>query len=228
MEGDHPDTVPGFMMQSQNFVLKFITGLQKGVVSKLLEMETDWLVQAGSFVLLMCILMPKLMVNAPLTWRVVFRFDMMEIMLSRLEDEPTNRERCLLVSLSSHLTCPWKVWRDLRERSWALGLASAWRGYAQPGDQSEDYQSSIEIKSFLDFFKTMQVELEEHLYKKMVGNPRNMQQHPPKTGENWYDYGDNLIRYDMVWWPDRWFTILHLTCFKPRSSGFKEVCQVDV
>ena len=44
MEGDHPDTVPGFMMQSQNFVLKFITGLQKGVVSKLLEMETDWLV----------------------------------------------------------------------------------------------------------------------------------------------------------------------------------------
>ena len=50
------------MMQSQNFVLKFITGLQKGVVSKLLEMETDW-------------------------------FDMMEIMLSRLEDEPTNQER---------------------------------------------------------------------------------------------------------------------------------------
>ena len=71
MEGDHPDTVPGFMMQSQNFVLKFISGLQKGVVSKLLEMETDWLVQAGSFVLLMCILMPKLMVNAPLTWRGV-------------------------------------------------------------------------------------------------------------------------------------------------------------
>ena len=67
MEGDHPDTVPGFMMQSQNFVLKFISGLQKGVVSKLLEMETDWLVQAGSFVLLMCILMQKLMVNAPLT-----------------------------------------------------------------------------------------------------------------------------------------------------------------
>ena len=48
MEGDHPDTVPGFMMQSQNFVLKFITGLQKGVVSKLLEMETDWLVHGDS------------------------------------------------------------------------------------------------------------------------------------------------------------------------------------
>ena len=62
MEGDHRDTVPGFTMQSQNFVLKFITGLQKGVVSKLLEMETDW-------------------------------FDMMEIMLSRLEDEPNERER---------------------------------------------------------------------------------------------------------------------------------------
>ena len=42
MEGDHPDTVPGFTMQSQNFVLKFVTGLQKGGVSKLLEMETDW------------------------------------------------------------------------------------------------------------------------------------------------------------------------------------------
>ena len=62
MEADHPDTLPGFTMQSQNFVLKFITGLQKGAVSKLLEMETDW-------------------------------FDMMEIMLSRLEDEPTNQER---------------------------------------------------------------------------------------------------------------------------------------
>ena len=48
MEGDHPDTVPGFMMQSQNFVLKFITGLQKGVVSKLLEMDTDWLVHGDS------------------------------------------------------------------------------------------------------------------------------------------------------------------------------------
>ena len=44
MEVDHPDTVPGFMMQSQNFVLKFITGMQKGVISKLLEMETDWFV----------------------------------------------------------------------------------------------------------------------------------------------------------------------------------------
>ena len=48
MEGDHPDTVPGFMMQSQNFVLKFITGLQKGVVSKLLEMDTDWSVHGDS------------------------------------------------------------------------------------------------------------------------------------------------------------------------------------
>ena len=42
MEVDHPDTVPGFTMQSQNFVLKFVTGMQRGLVSHLLEMETDW------------------------------------------------------------------------------------------------------------------------------------------------------------------------------------------
>ena len=86
MEGDHPDTLPGFMMQSQNFVLKFITGLQKGVVSKLLEMETDWLVCAVPQVdVEMFVLIEMLM--------LMFRFDMMEIMLSRLEDEPTNQER---------------------------------------------------------------------------------------------------------------------------------------
>ena len=28
---DQPDTLPGFKMQSEHFVLKFITGLQKGV-----------------------------------------------------------------------------------------------------------------------------------------------------------------------------------------------------
>ena len=83
MEGDHPDTVPGFMMQSQNFVLKFITGLQKGVVSKLLEMETDWLV----FMLMLTLKLLMLMLM------LMFRFDMMEIILSRLEDEPTNQER---------------------------------------------------------------------------------------------------------------------------------------
>ena len=61
MEVDHPDTVPGFMMQSQNFVLKFITGLQKGVVSKLLEMETDWLV--FMLMLTLKLLMLMLMLN---------------------------------------------------------------------------------------------------------------------------------------------------------------------
>ena len=39
---DRPDTVPGFTMQSENFYMKFITGLQCGVSSKLLEYETDW------------------------------------------------------------------------------------------------------------------------------------------------------------------------------------------
>ena len=76
---DQQDTMPGFKMQSKNFVLKFITGLQKGVCSKLLEFETDW-------------------------------YDMMEILLSRLEDEPVNQHKFqvtiffrLLVVLSSLL-----------------------------------------------------------------------------------------------------------------------------
>ena len=60
VEEEQPDTLPGFKMQSENFVLKFVTGLQKGVCSKLLEYETDW-------------------------------YDMMEIILSRLEDEPVNQ-----------------------------------------------------------------------------------------------------------------------------------------
>ena len=39
---NQPDTLPGFKMQSKNFVLKFIAGLQKGVCSRLLEFKTDW------------------------------------------------------------------------------------------------------------------------------------------------------------------------------------------
>lgn len=59
---DRADTVPGFTMQSENFYLKFITGLQCGVSSKLLEYETDW-------------------------------YEVMEIILSRLEDEPEIKDR---------------------------------------------------------------------------------------------------------------------------------------
>ena len=39
---EHADTVPGFTMQSETFYLKFVTGMQCGVSSKLLEYETDW------------------------------------------------------------------------------------------------------------------------------------------------------------------------------------------
>jgi len=60
MDVERPDTTPGFEMESPNFSLTFVTGLQRGVASNMLEMETDW-------------------------------FDMMEILLSRLEDEPTNQ-----------------------------------------------------------------------------------------------------------------------------------------
>jgi len=62
MVEDRADTVPGFTMQSENFFLKFITGLQCGVSSKLLEYETDW-------------------------------YEVMEIILSRLEDEPETKDK---------------------------------------------------------------------------------------------------------------------------------------
>lgn len=57
---EQADTVPGFTMQSERFYLKFVTGMQCGVSSKLLEYETDW-------------------------------YEVMEILLSRLEDEPENQ-----------------------------------------------------------------------------------------------------------------------------------------
>jgi len=63
----HADTVPGFTMQSEGFYLKFITGLQCGVSSKLLEYETDW-------------------------------YEVMEILLSRLQDEPENKERFEIIA----------------------------------------------------------------------------------------------------------------------------------
>jgi len=59
---DQHDTVPGFTMQSESFYLKFVTGLQCGVSSKLLEYETDW-------------------------------YEVMEILLSRLQDEPEKKEQ---------------------------------------------------------------------------------------------------------------------------------------
>lgn len=64
---ERADTIPGFLMQSENFFLKFITGLQCGVSSKLLEYETDW-------------------------------YEVMEIILSRLQDEPDNKERFEIIA----------------------------------------------------------------------------------------------------------------------------------
>jgi len=63
----HADTVPGFTMQSESFYLKFVTGLQCGVSSKLLEYETDW-------------------------------YEVMEILLSRLQDEPENKEKFEIIA----------------------------------------------------------------------------------------------------------------------------------
>ena len=42
MDMERPDTTPGFEMESPNFWLSFVTGLQRGVASSMLEMETDW------------------------------------------------------------------------------------------------------------------------------------------------------------------------------------------
>ena len=67
MEQERADTVPGFTMQSENFYLKFITGLQCGVSSRLLEYETDW-------------------------------YEVMEIILSRLQDEQEDKERFELIA----------------------------------------------------------------------------------------------------------------------------------
>merc|ERR1712105_478890 len=64
---NHADTVPGFTMQSEGFYLKFVTGLQCGVSSKLLEYETDW-------------------------------YEVMEIILSRLQDEPESKERFEIIA----------------------------------------------------------------------------------------------------------------------------------
>ena len=44
MEGNNnEETVPGFILQSQHFKVKFVAGFEKGLVSKLLEYETDWM-----------------------------------------------------------------------------------------------------------------------------------------------------------------------------------------
>ena len=44
MDVERPDTTPGYEMESPSFTLTFVTGLQRGVASSMLEMETDWYV----------------------------------------------------------------------------------------------------------------------------------------------------------------------------------------
>ena len=40
---ENGETVPGFTIQTQHFIVKFIAGFEKGLPSKLIEYETDWL-----------------------------------------------------------------------------------------------------------------------------------------------------------------------------------------
>ena len=41
-ENNNNETVPGFILRSQNFTLKFVAGFQNGTKSYLLEYESDW------------------------------------------------------------------------------------------------------------------------------------------------------------------------------------------
>ena len=41
-ENNNEETIPGFTLQSQHFIVKFVAGFTNGVSCKLLEYETDW------------------------------------------------------------------------------------------------------------------------------------------------------------------------------------------
>ena len=43
MAPNNNDTVPGFTLQSPNFMVRFLAGFQKGLVSEIVEYETDWI-----------------------------------------------------------------------------------------------------------------------------------------------------------------------------------------
>jgi len=42
MAPNNRETAPGFTLQSSNFEVRFVSGFQKGVVSEIVEYETDW------------------------------------------------------------------------------------------------------------------------------------------------------------------------------------------
>ena len=42
-KNNNDSTVPGFALDSQHFAVKFVAGYQRGLVSELLEYETDWM-----------------------------------------------------------------------------------------------------------------------------------------------------------------------------------------
>ena len=56
MDVERPDTTPGYEMESPSFTLTFVTGLQRGVASSMLEVETDWYVKLVESVILLFIL----------------------------------------------------------------------------------------------------------------------------------------------------------------------------
>ena len=43
MAPNENDTIPGFTLKSPNFMVRFLAGYQKGLVSQILEYETDWM-----------------------------------------------------------------------------------------------------------------------------------------------------------------------------------------
>ena len=42
-QNNNEKTIPGFTLQSQHFTVKFVAGFEKGLPSKFLEYETDWM-----------------------------------------------------------------------------------------------------------------------------------------------------------------------------------------
>ena len=62
MDIEHPDTTPGFEMESPSFVLTFVTGLQRGVESSMLEMDTDWYINHIHIIVLVLLMLLLLII----------------------------------------------------------------------------------------------------------------------------------------------------------------------
>ena len=112
--------------------------MQRGLVSHLLEMETDWLCYCCSC----CWIWERIMESC--------RFDMMEIMLSRLEDEPNERERWL------------PIWKTMSRKVTRILLFSRFQeicskdlehwAFLQPGGDTLNLEIKVRTISIFEAF----------------------------------------------------------------------------